>query len=68
MAEANRETPDTKSRTAMQTAKRACLQRDALAAWHHYQETGLYSTAEEVDTWLARLEAGEPAEPPQCHR
>jgi predicted transcriptional regulator len=40
---------------------------DALAAWAEYQATGLHATAEEVDAWLARLEAGEDAEPPRCH-
>lgn len=28
-------------------------------AWRHYQQTGLHVTGEEVDTWIARLEAGE---------
>jgi predicted transcriptional regulator len=47
--------------------KREQLRRDALAAWNHYQATGLYATAEEADTWLAKLEAGKNAVPPKCH-
>ncbi|MEX0696140.1 MAG: ribbon-helix-helix protein, CopG family [Dongiaceae bacterium] len=40
------------------------LRQDALAAWSEYQATGRHVTAEEADAWLARLEAGEDAEPP----
>jgi len=47
--------------------KREQLRQDALAAWNHYQTTGLYATAEEADAWLAKLEAGEDAEAPECH-
>lgn len=43
------------------------LRSDAVAAWEEYQATGLHATAEEVDAWLAKLEAGEDAEPPECH-
>ncbi|MFY9844887.1 MAG: ribbon-helix-helix protein, CopG family [Terriglobales bacterium] len=38
----------------------------ALAAWNHYQTTGLHATAEEADAWLAKLEAGKDAVPPKC--
>jgi predicted transcriptional regulator len=48
--------------------KREQFYRDALAAGEHYQATGLHATAEEVDRWLARLEAGENVPPPECHR
>lgn len=47
--------------------KRERLRLDALAAWNHYQTTGLYAAAEEADAWLAKLEAGEDAEAPECH-
>jgi predicted transcriptional regulator len=47
--------------------KREQLRQDALAAWIHYQTTGLYVTAEEADAWLAKLEAGKDAVPPKCH-
>ena len=43
------------------------LRQDALAAWNHYQTTGLHLTEEEADSWLAKLEAGEKAEAPECH-
>lgn len=41
---------------------------DALAAWAEYQASGLHAGASEVDAWLARLQAGEDADPPACHR
>jgi len=47
--------------------KREQLRQDALAAWNHYQTTGLHVTAEEADAWLGKLEAGEDAEAPECH-
>jgi predicted transcriptional regulator len=47
--------------------KRERLRQDALAAWNHYQATGLHATGEEADAWLAKLEAGEDAEAPECH-
>jgi predicted transcriptional regulator len=47
--------------------KREQLRQDALAAWSHYQTTGLHFTAEEADTWLTKLEAGKDAVPPKCH-
>jgi predicted transcriptional regulator len=43
------------------------LQQDALAAWADYQAAGQHLTADEADVWLAQLEAGEDAEPPECH-
>ena len=47
--------------------KREQLRRDALSAWADYQSSGLHLTAEEADAWLAKLEAGEDAAPPECH-
>lgn len=47
--------------------KRETFKQDALHAWEEYQQTGLHLTLEEADTWLAKLEAGEDAEPPKCH-
>ena len=47
--------------------KREQLRQDALAAWNDYQATGLHTTAEEADAWLAKLEAGEHVEAPECH-
>ena len=46
--------------------KREQFRRDALAAWDHYQATGLHATAEEADAWLAKLEAGKDSAPPKC--
>lgn len=48
--------------------KRQAFKRDALQAWQEYQETGLHLTGAEMDAWLARLEAGENAPMPVCHR
>jgi predicted transcriptional regulator len=47
--------------------QRQKMREDALSAWSEYQTTGLHVTAEEADAWLAKLEAGEDAEPPACH-
>lgn len=43
------------------------LRQDARKAWEEYRLTGLHVTAEEADAWLAGLESGEDAEPPECH-
>jgi predicted transcriptional regulator len=48
--------------------KREQFHQDASAAWAHYQTTGLHVTAKEADAWLTKLEAGEDAAPPKCHR
>ncbi|MDF0546467.1 CopG family ribbon-helix-helix protein [Sphingobium sp. H39-3-25] len=47
--------------------KRETFRQDAIQAWDEYQQTGLHLTLEEADAWLAKLEAGEDAEPPKCH-
>ncbi len=47
--------------------KRVRLRQDALAAWNHYQATGLHVAAGEADAWLEKLEAGKDAEAPECH-
>lgn len=47
--------------------KREALDRDTVAAWEEYERTGLHLTGEEVDAWLARVEAGEDCPPPECH-
>jgi len=48
--------------------RREALRQDTLKAWEAYQQEGLHATFEEVDAWLARLEAGEDAEAPECHK
>lgn len=47
--------------------KLAAFQQSALAAWEEYRATGLHVTGEEADAWLAKLEAGEEADAPECH-
>jgi predicted transcriptional regulator len=47
--------------------KREQFRQDAVAAWTHYQATGLHVTAEVADAWLAKLEAGKDAKAPKCH-
>lgn len=47
--------------------RRERLRKDVLQAWKHFETTGLHATAEEADAWLARLEAGQDAEKPECH-
>lgn len=47
--------------------KRAALRQDALQAWAGYQTTGQHVSHTEADAWLAKLEAGQDAEPPECH-
>ena len=53
---------DVEQEEARETVKHA-----AVAAWEGYQKTGLHATFEEADAWLAELEGGQPAEPPQSH-
>jgi len=47
--------------------KREAFRQDGIHAWNEYQATGLHVTFEEADAWLAKLEAGQDAEPPSCH-
>ncbi|MBI3143685.1 MAG: ribbon-helix-helix protein, CopG family [Pseudogulbenkiania sp.] len=47
--------------------KREAFRQDGIRAWNEYQATGLHVTQEEADAWLAKLEAGQDAEPPECH-
>jgi len=47
--------------------KREQFRQDAVLAWNNYQKTGLHVTATEADAWLAKLEAGQDVEPPECH-
>jgi predicted transcriptional regulator len=46
---------------------RADFRKNAFTAWAEFQATGMHVTEAEADAWLARLEAGEDAEPPQPH-
>lgn len=47
--------------------KREAFRQDGIRAWNEYQTTGLHVTLVEADAWLARLEAGQDVEPPECH-
>ena len=47
--------------------KREAFRQEALAAWEAYQASGLHVTHAEADDWLARLEAGQDVEAPECH-
>lgn len=72
LAAARRRTPHWIMREAVEQyvereEQREQLRQDALAAWDHYQTTGLHLTAGEADTWLAKLEAGKNAATPKCH-
>ena len=72
LADARRRTPHWLMREAIQQyvereEKREAFKQDAIRAWENYQQTGLHVTLEEADAWLAKLEAGEDAEPPKCH-
>ena len=72
LASARRRSPHWVMREAIEQyvereEKRERLRQDALAAWAHYQTTGLQATAEEADAWLARLETGKDTPPPKCH-
>ncbi len=72
LAEAQRRTPhwvmcEAVEQYVEREEKREQLRQDALAAWAHYQETGLHLSASEADLWLAKLEAGKDAKQPKCH-
>ena len=72
LAEARRRSPHWVMREAVEQyvnreERREQMRQEALAAWNHYQTTGLHVTAEEADHWLAKLEAGEDAQAPECH-
>ena len=47
--------------------KREAFRQAGLQAWEDYQATGKHVTHDEADAWLAKLEAGEEAEVPECH-
>lgn len=46
---------------------REAFRQAGLAAWQEYQTTGQHVTHEDADAWLAKLEAGEETDIPQCH-
>jgi len=72
LAEARRRSPHWVMREAIEQylereERREAVRQDALLAWEEYRQTGRHVTFEEADAWLAKLEAGEDADPPECH-
>lgn len=72
LAEARRRSPHWVMREAVEQyvereEKREQFRQETLAAWEHFQTTGLHITGEEVDAWIERLKAGEDVDPPECH-
>lgn len=72
LAKARQRTPHTLMLQALETfvsreEKREAWRQEGMAAWEHYQRTGLHLTNDEVKEWLAQLAAGNRVEPPSCH-
>jgi predicted transcriptional regulator len=72
IADARNRTPHWIMREAIQQyvdreEKREAFRQDGLQAWHNYETSGLHVTHAEADDWLAKLESGQDAEPPECH-
>jgi predicted transcriptional regulator len=72
LADARQRTPHWLMREAIsqyveREEKRELFRQDGINAWNEYQTTGLHVTLEEADAWLAKLEAGQDVEPPECH-
>ncbi|MDP3287694.1 MAG: ribbon-helix-helix protein, CopG family [Methyloversatilis sp.] len=72
LADARQRTPHWLMREAItqyveREEKRETFRQDTLKTWEAYRATGLHLTGEEADAWLARLEQGNDAEPPECH-
>jgi predicted transcriptional regulator len=51
--------------TTKREKQREALKASALTVWEDFQATGAHVTADRADEWLARLEAGEEAPPPE---
>lgn len=47
---------------------RSSFEKEALASWQHYKETGLHLTVEEVHDWLKGWGTDEETDPPECHK
>ena len=48
--------------------KREAFRQDTIKAWEEYQETGLHTTAAEVETWLASWGAENELPAPEWHK
>ena len=73
LAEARRRTAHWIMREAIQQyvdreEKREIFRQDTLKAWDEFQASGLYATAEEVNTWLASWSTEDELTVPVCHR
>lgn len=55
------------SQYVVREEKREAFRQDALNAWNAFQVSGKHASAAEADEWLAALESGQDAEPPECH-
>ena len=72
LADARKRTPQWLMREAIceyveREEKREALRQSAISAWNDYQATGLHLTLDEADFWLAKLEAGQDVDLPECH-
>ena len=72
LAEARQRTPHWLMREAIaqyvdREEKREAFRQDTLRAWANFRDTGLHTTGEEADAWLAQLEDGKDVDPPTCH-
>lgn len=72
LADARQRTPHWLMREAIRQyvereERREAYRQDAIDAWNDYRATGRHLTAKQADAWLARLEAGQVVEPPECH-
>ena len=48
--------------------KRDQFRKETIAAWDHYQETGLHVTADEVSDWLDTWGTDQETAAPVCHK
>lgn len=72
LADARRRSPHWMMREAIRQyvereEKREAFRQSAMQAWQDFRAGGLHVSQKEADAWLARLEAGQDAEPPACH-
>jgi predicted transcriptional regulator len=46
---------------------KSTFEKEAMAAWRHYKETGLHLTGEEVQIWLESWGTDDETDAPECH-
>jgi predicted transcriptional regulator len=46
---------------------KAAFEKEALASWQHYKQTGLHLTGDEVQNWLETWGADDETDAPECH-